>query len=451
VENPTPGPSQGVTLDPPADVAALVSSAYSRMPDLPPMIINAVAGTETIRIYVDGSGAVRIERGKAGSADPDTYEILSGTRMGELVATQDGPGWYEQSDAISEDPRVFVYATLGQAGWTMENTERCQTTTSPGEQPSPEPRTAWAYVGAERVAGRAAYHVECGGRNLWLDAETRIALRSSGPVVDEAWNVVPGQTDTIEVTSIDLGQPPADLFAIRAPNGVTVLDDEAYSCATDPTCLASPRPIETPPPAAQVPEPVPLKRLIAAAKDADLDLPAFQMTMESTNTKHPSSRQRVFADGTGRYRIEDTYNVGRGDEGWAVTLGGIDRVLRSEGQGDSPAVWTDPCRGAPPSECRYSTGGGGTAWPLRLPDECEAGWSHVGVDLILDRAADHVRCESEASEPDYWIDRDTLLVVRRQDVTDERYGTWVYAVTELEFGQQAAELFELPPGAVVQP
>ncbi len=71
--------------------------------------------------------------------------------------------------------------------------------------------------------------------------------------------------------------------------------------------------------------------------------------------------------------------------------------------------------------------------------------------MVLGRPADHLRCASDPNEPDAWIDRDTHLVVRTQNVTDERYGTWVYEVTELEFGPQPAELFELPPGADVQP
>ena len=62
-----------------------------------------------------------------------------------------------------------------------------------------------------------------------------------------------------------------------------------------------------------------------------------------------------------------------------------------------------------------------------------------------------MRCASEPNQPDFWIDRETHLVVRTQDVTDERYGTWVYEVTELDLGPQPAELFELPAGAVVQP
>ena len=171
--------------------------------------------------------------------------------MGTLVAGTDGPAWYAQPGAISEDPRVFVYATLGQAGATIENGQRCSSTPSPEEQPSSEPRTGWAYVGAERVAGRPAYHVECGGRHLWIDHQTRLTLRSSGPVVDEAWNVIPGQTETVEVTSIDLGQPPADLFVIRAPDGVPVIDEETYTCLTDPICQAPPREIETPPSASR--------------------------------------------------------------------------------------------------------------------------------------------------------------------------------------------------------
>ena len=156
---------------PPADVGALVGSAYSRMPD--------AAADDHQRRRRDGDdpdlrGRLRRRphrtlHGRIATT-PDTYEILSGTRKGELLAGPDGPGWHEQDDAISEDPRVFVYAALGQSGWTMENTERCQTTTSPDGQASSAPPTAWSYVGAELVAGRAAYHVECGGRDLWLDA-----------------------------------------------------------------------------------------------------------------------------------------------------------------------------------------------------------------------------------------------------------------------------------------
>jgi hypothetical protein len=434
----SPAPSRALTLQPPADVPALARSAYGAMPSLRPMTITAVDGDATVRIYVDGSGAIRIERDPAGSTTPSDVQILSGTSMGRLLTVNGVPSWYRQDGAISEDPRVFVFATLGGAGTTIEGMHGCEIATSEGEQYSYQPGYRWTYLGADTVAGRPAYHLRCGERDLWLDRDTSVALRSSGPQVGADFTVVPGATHTIQVTSITDGQPPAALFEIRQPAGTTALTDDAYSCATDPICLASPRPLPSVASASAAPGPG-TKALIASAQAADAHLPAFRATVTGTNTKLPPSNIRVFADGSGRYRREDVRNVGRGDESTTVTLVGGEQPLISQEQADGSIVWAAATRAS------------STPWPLRLPETCDAGWSRAGVDLVLGRAADHVRCADSGVGGDFWIDRETHLVVRTQDPTDDRYGTWVYEITELDFGPQPAGLFELPPGASVQP
>ena len=40
----------------------------------------------------------------------------------------------------------------------------------------------WRYVATEYVIGRPTFHVTCGGGDLWIDVDTRLILRSRGPV-----------------------------------------------------------------------------------------------------------------------------------------------------------------------------------------------------------------------------------------------------------------------------
>ena len=50
-------PIQGLSLEPPSDVQALVLSSYDRLPELPPLAMTRLDdGTKTSRIYVDRSG-----------------------------------------------------------------------------------------------------------------------------------------------------------------------------------------------------------------------------------------------------------------------------------------------------------------------------------------------------------------------------------------------------------
>jgi len=247
-------------LTPPADLQAFVLSSYDRMPEMPPVAITTVTdGTVKGRIYVDRSGAVRFEHYATPEApQPDTYRILNGTRLGQLAIVGSDTVWVEQDGAISEDPRVFLLAEM--LGGAASNQPGCEVTRADGDVGNGSAASGWRYVGVEYVAGRPAHHVTCGGGDLWIDAETRLVLRSRGPVRDANLQPVPDAVRTIEVTSLEFGEQPAALFEIVQPSGVAQLSAEDYQCQLVPTACATPTPTQpayTPPPSA-VQGPLPL-------------------------------------------------------------------------------------------------------------------------------------------------------------------------------------------------
>jgi Tol biopolymer transport system component len=245
-------------LTPPADVAAFVLSSYDRMPELPPMAISTLQdGSVMGRIYVDQSGAVRFEHYATPAApQPDTYEILNGTRMGQLTTVGSDKVWVEQDGIISEDPRVFLIVALGGGG--AVNQPGCGLTRNDGDVGDGTAASGWTYVGTESVAGRPTFHVTCGGGDLWIDIGTRLILRSQGPeqnatVVPVDGQPIPGSsqaTETIEVTDLQLGQQPADLFELTQPAGVATMSSNDYQCQVYPAgcpSLSPPQPAYTPP------------------------------------------------------------------------------------------------------------------------------------------------------------------------------------------------------------
>ena len=234
-------------LAPPTDLPALVLSTYDRMPQVPPMTIAAVdSDGTTSRIYVDRSGAVRVER----QASPDATErealtIYRGTSMGRLAAVGTDEVWVEQADAISEDPRVFLLAELEGPGAGIA--PGCGATRNEGEVGNGTAAAGWSYVGPESVIGRPVYHVTCAGGDLWIDAETRLILRSRGPARDGAFEPIPGSSRTVEVTALEFGEQPAALFELAPPPGVAELSPEAYQCQLDPAaCEQQPQPEPSP-------------------------------------------------------------------------------------------------------------------------------------------------------------------------------------------------------------
>ena len=63
-------PIKDLNLEPPTDIPAFVLSSHDRMPQLPPVAITTLESDGTKdRIYVDRSGAVRLERLRVGRCD----------------------------------------------------------------------------------------------------------------------------------------------------------------------------------------------------------------------------------------------------------------------------------------------------------------------------------------------------------------------------------------------
>ena len=419
-------PPSDVSIARPQDLPSFVRSTYDRMPELEPMTITFRDGADKGRILVDASGAIRIERfASPDDPGPETYTILSGTSKGELVMVDGRPRWYAQDEAIGEDPRVFVYATLGAA--RSAPSPGCETAVSDGEEYVGEPGRAWVYVGLETVAGRPTHHVRCGD-DLWIDDATRVTLRSRNA------------ERTIEATEVVLGQPPAHLFEIRPPPGIDSIEPEAYACAQDPYCSASPKPVVTPPPARAGTRPSDLDAVLRAAQAAVDDEPAYEVVVDQWSSKYPGSTTRTLHDGTGRYRQELTFE---GETAPANTvLVGDDYEYVTDMTTDGVVFWRDlssqPDRGR------------SLGYPLRLPSECDRGWQLVGVDLVHGRTADHLACPGDVAPDAYWIDRKTHLVLRVQTMHDEASGTDVQEVVALRLGPSPAESFDLPEGADVR-
>ena len=436
---PSVDPLVDLSLEPPADLPTFVRSAYDAMPELGPMMIELVRDDGTkARIYVDVSGAVRQEEyASAAATSPETYQVLKGTAVAETIMVDGRPRFYEQAERIGEDPRVFVYAALGAAsGGPLA--PGCEVAVSPGEVYAYVPAFAWTHVGVEPVAGRPAHHVKCATRELWIDDATRLTLRSRGAAVDESGLPIDGGSRTVEVASIVTGPQAASLFDMAQPPGVEAISGEEHECATSPYCNASMEPVVTPPPASGAP-PADVADVIEGAIDVTT-VPAFEVAVSESNGNYPDSTVRVFSDGSGRYRVEDTGQVGTVWEATTVTLTSPDGVVGSQHEVDGTVTWHQlPSRGAT------------TGYPLRLPDGCADGWQLVGTDVVRGSPADHVRCTDKGEDPDWWIDRKNGLVVRVQGPADAPVRTRVREVTALRFADQPAELFELPAGAVVRP
>ena len=110
-------PIEDLSLEPPTDVPALVLSSYDRLPELPPLAMTRLDdGTTSSRIYVDRSGAVRIEQyASADATEPDTYIILSGNSVGSLETVGSEKVWVVNQEAIGDDPRIFIPNELASA------------------------------------------------------------------------------------------------------------------------------------------------------------------------------------------------------------------------------------------------------------------------------------------------------------------------------------------------
>ena len=234
--------------------------------------------------------------------------------MGQLLTVDGRPSWYEQADAISEDPRVFVYATLGAA--RSDRSPGCEVAVSPGEEYADMPARGWRHVGVERVAGRPAHHVSCGTDELWIDVKTHLALRSRGVARDEEGQPIQGHPDR-------RGEEHRGGAAVRrAVRGGAARwchaprrDRLLLRAGPDLRRAAGARRH----PAAREGEPgrpEDLEALVAAAVAAPEALGAFQVELQRADVPGPSVTHRVLSDGAGSYRREQ----GLASQPWATSL-----------------------------------------------------------------------------------------------------------------------------------
>jgi hypothetical protein len=307
----------------------------------------------------------------------------------------------------------------------------CEIAVSPGEQYSGAPARGWRYVALEYVAGRPAHHVRCGD-DMWIDIATRLTLRSRAAATGAG-----GASRVIEVTSVDLGQPPPELFEIRQPEGVAEISPEEYQCSLNPACSATPAPVTTPPPARAKPA-TDADAVVAAALRAADELAAFEVVVEFSSATLPGHSGRIIADGSGRFRIERWSGA---LPARTIDLIGPDYHYATDQLTDGTPVWRDRTN---------ETQRGLPTYPFELPMTCDAGWEVIGVDEIRGGVADHVRCQTAGSS-DYWIDRETHLAVRVFGTPDPASGWDASEVVELRLGASPAELFQLPPDASLRP
>ena len=432
-------PVPRLDLEPPADLQAFVLSVYDRLPALSPVAITTLEdGSAKGRIYVDRSGAVRFERYATPDAtEPDTYRILNGTRIGEVAVLGSSRVWIDHSDGIAEDPRVFLLVEMGRP--LFPGTAGCETTRNEGDSGNGTAAKGWAYVGVEDVVGRPTHHVRCGSGDLWIDVETRAILRSRGSSTRSS-EPVDGSAHTFEVTELAFGEQPSNLFRIEPPAGVTRMSSEAYGCAVDPVCSASPRPVVTPAPAPVVGEvPADLDALVARTLALEHALPAFEVIVRQWNSRHPSFQVRVAYDGSSRFRMETNDDPIRGEPA-QIKLFGDGYLYTTETKDDGSTIWRD--LSVHPDALRI--------YPLQIPGACGSGWRYRGVDLVQGRMADHLMCSGADRWQDFWIDRETHFVVRTQSSLDSTAGIDVYEVLELGLARLPDSVFALPANAVVQ-
>ncbi|HEV8404242.1 MAG TPA: hypothetical protein VGQ31_14525 [Candidatus Limnocylindrales bacterium] len=329
-----PDPVRDLSLEPPSDVAAFVLSSHDRLAQLPPVAMTWIRdGSTKDDIYVDASGAVRIERFASVDATvPETYRVLSGDTIASLAAVGSGKVWVVQQGAIGDDPRPYILSTIGSGPFGFDGAG-CELTRDEAQDGNATPASGWRYVGLESVAGRPAQHVTCGGGDLWLDAETRLILRARAPMLDDAGQPIPGRFRSIEVTAIAFADQPAALFDLAGPAGVADMSSDEYStlcggggdtmappldgppCAGTPPAAvaATPQPTPTPTPT-PTPRPDPSACGVPAA-DAGGSSGPLAWTTASEQQDWPAPVRPEPAGGASVQTMPPTYIDPLGDTG----------------------------------------------------------------------------------------------------------------------------------------
>jgi hypothetical protein len=454
---PSPAPSlaPSPSLDLPSDPQAYMVSVVQDSPLLRPMAFTAMADAHPTasgdwvhdpvktRVYMDGAGNVRVEYfASVGSGEPLSYSITTADRRVELRQREDGPVWVE--DGGPQDPRDRLF--IETAAYIGVPDERCDMT-------APERAVGWQYIGLEQVLGRPAHHLRCLG-DWWIDAETRLVLRSRGVLTDDG-QPADSSTHTVEVTELDLGPQPDRLFDTTTPAGlrvVTPADQDAWedehraaaACAADPVCSAPDVPLVTPAPVAGARKADDADAIVAralAARDAQRPL---HITVDRWRSRGgDAGQERLDFLAPDRYRVDWGPDPVAGTPARTGIFAG-EEIYESTSDVDGAETWHRRTWNRfkfYPSDWLVGT--------LLVPEpgECGSGWRHLGVDRVGPFTADHVACQTDEA----WVDRDTGLVVRTQSgPTVDAPWISVREVVALTFGPTPDDRFHPPVGAAVE-
>jgi hypothetical protein len=421
-------PQPLLVIDPRVDPGGYVTAAYAGYLGLPPMHITTAEAEYRHEIYHDGNGTVRHVY-----PDGQTY-MYSLTRRAEGQDTGRGKYW-AILPPTDRDPRQEIAAYTG-----MELARGC--------------RMGWQYVAQEVMIGRTSHHLKCPlepqsgieapDMELWIDAETYLVLRSESVSmqVDENGRAVGFERMPNIVVALEVGPQPPELFDFSAPDGFEPVTAAEYYClqgVPDPATVdcaeaSAPPPERSLPP---IPDPVPapdqggapadLDQYVAEVAAAEDDMPAFEILIDQRGQL--DGQTRVYYDGGDRVRNEWHFDPGN-PANPTVFLTSPAGSYESYYQDDGTTRWRKH-RGNEPH------------FGMGIPDACVEGWQHRGVDLILGRATDHLRC----GFGHYWIDRELKLVLR---TSQERDPLLLHAnveeVIELRIGPSPPELFLVPEG-----
>jgi hypothetical protein len=471
-----------LSIAPPSDVQAYAVSVVQDSPVVRPMAITMTAdhgysslgdrieGPVKTRILMDGAGSVRVEHfATAEATQPDTYKIITADRAVELAKQGSEPVWLDEPSA--GDPRDWIFQELA-AYLGVADVSDCEMTTL-------DPSSGWRYVGLELVIGRPAHHIFCGGE-FWIDAETRLILRSRGPLTPDG-QPVDDMTRTIEVTALELADQPAGLFDVAKPTGLRSVTREAQrayeehvhqeaACAADPVCSAAELPVVRPPTATAPEPPGGPDEIVAAAAAAREHVPALQLTVARWRSRGGTvGNDRLFYAGPDRFRVEESADRLVGTSARTSIWAGESGVWRTDDRGepfwlrltnrrnigDAGYMWLEGMLMALP-ECGPSGG--------LPPSVAGPRWRHLGVDQVGDFTADHITCTDadltwtvEGNEygcgctgMEFWVDRATHLVIRRLVPADGNGTVEIREVVDLAFVGSPDDLFRPQDDAVIE-
>ena len=481
VQNPRPD----LSLEPPGDVQAYAVSVVQDSPIIRPMAVTLVAdrsfnvlgdvveGPVKSRIRMDRSGAVRIEHFEnAAATEPWTFKIATRDRIVELARQGSEEVWIDEPFSMGGDPRGRIFQELA-AYLGVADVFDCEMTQL-------DASSGWRYVGLEYILGRPVHHIRCGG-DFWIDVETRLILRSHGPLTPDG-QPANDTTRTIEVTALEFTEQPRALFSPTRPDGIRSVsrtDQFEYEerasheahCAADPVCTAPDVPVVTPPPATNQEPAMEATAIVAAAVQARAGVPPLQLTIQRWRSKGGlAGTDRLWYAAPDRYRVDrsadDLAKQPQSSSIWAGASSVWDLRRDATGRmfwlqftngrniGDAQFMWLD-----------------GTLFTL--PDCGPAGgldpgapgprWRHLGVDQVGPFTADHLTCgDAEmtwtvdgaeygcgCAGMEFWIDRGTHLVVRRLIPAEGDGPIEVREVIDLRFVTSPDELFRPPNDAVI--